>query len=144
MDEEVSDVHVEEQEDDTQSDMNTSSTAQSTKRPTSSGTGLTKRQKKESQEDELMKRAIACMEKVGDRNSKQDDDDVFGLFVASELRSISDPQCKNRVKWQIKSILCNVQPQFTPTSGWNLPPSFSVSTTASSPSPCTGKDDLNY
>ena len=62
MDEEVSDVHVEEQEDDTQSDMNTSSTAQSTKRPTSSGTGLTKRQKKESQEDELMKRAIACME----------------------------------------------------------------------------------
>eukprot|EP00731_Ephydatia_muelleri_P036605 Em0288g4a len=95
VDEEVSDVHVEEQEDDTQSDMNTSSTAQSTKRPTSSGTGLTKRQKKESQEDELMKRAIACMEKVGDRNLKQDDDDVFGLFVASELRSISDPQCKN-------------------------------------------------
>ena len=102
-------MHVEEQEDDTQSDVNTSSTVQSTKWPTNSGTGLTKRQKKESQEDVLMKRAIAaCMEKVGDR--KQDDDDVFGLFVTSELRSISDPQCKNWVKWQIKSILfamCN-------------------------------------
>eukprot|EP00731_Ephydatia_muelleri_P033192 Em0026g12a len=111
VDEEVSDVHVEEQEDDTQSDMNTSSTAQSTRRPTSSGTGLTKRQKKESQEDELMKRAIACMEKVGDRNSKQDDDDVFGLFVASELRSISDPQCKN---WDSKNFLQIVESTTVP------------------------------
>ena len=69
-----------------------------------------------------MQKAIACMEKVSDRR-KQDDDDVFGLFVASELRAISDQQCKNWIKWQIKSVLCNVQSQFAPlqhmsTGGW--------------------------
>ena len=77
--------------DDTQrtSDMNTSTTMQSTKWPTNSG--YQKAKKKESQDDLLMKRAIACMEEAGNRKQ---DDDVFGLFVTSELL-YSDPQCKN-------------------------------------------------
>ena len=126
----------------------TSTPVHSTKQPkntyTNTSVTATKKQKKESQEDALMQKAIACIEKVSDR--KHDDDDVFGQFVASELRAISDLQCKNWIKWQIKSVFCNVQPQFAPlhmsTGGWNqyVPPCGTISTTMRSPSPNTGKD----
>ena len=45
------------------------------------------------------------------RNSLQspfgDSDEIFGRFVAAELRLIKDPKCKRYAKLQIQNILCS-------------------------------------
>ena len=66
---------------------NTSSddTIRSTKRPLPVGKqSVNKKKKKEAQEDILLQKAIQCMERS---DNKEDEDDIFGRYVASELRS---------------------------------------------------------
>lgn len=54
-----------------------------------------------SDEDILMEKALAIM------NEKHDELDVFGQFVASEMRQISDLSARNFVKRKIMAILMN-------------------------------------
>ena len=72
----------------------TSDTVRSTKRPLNSQVTkpATKRQRQIAKEDELLKKAITCMENVSNTNkaNPRDADAVFGEYVASELRSIKN------------------------------------------------------
>lgn len=60
-----------------------------------------KRDNSSSDEDILMERALAIM------NETNDELDVFGQFVASEMRQISDLSARNFVKRKIMAILMN-------------------------------------
>lgn len=43
-------------------------------------------------------------------NSKNvDGEDLFGQFIASEIRSIQDPYIKRQVKWRIQSTIYECQ-----------------------------------
>ena len=65
----------------------------STKLPTKHTSTMTKRQKRELQEDIVLQRAVSCMEKVEQNVPRATDgDDVFGQYVASELKSIDNPR----------------------------------------------------
>ena len=83
---------------------------------------VNKKKKKEAQEDILLQKAIQCMERS---DNKEDEDDIFGRYVASELRSIDNIHTKRLAKWQIQSIIFNVhsgtaiQPERRPS--WQFP-----------------------
>ena len=63
------------------------------------------KRKKEAQEVELLEKAILCMEKEGKEEScVKDVDDIFGQFVACELRAIQDDSEKRLKKFKIHSI----------------------------------------
>lgn len=55
----------------------------------------------ENSESELMERALTIMEQ------RNDEWDVFGQFIASELRQITDSLTRNSMKRKIMMILCN-------------------------------------
>lgn len=92
----------------------------STKRPlqTSKGNSQSKRQKRELQEDVLLQKAVACMERAtGGTQSGKDSDDTFGEYVAAELRSVPNEEMKRVLKFRIQSLLfsalsgtCNLYP----------------------------------
>ena len=79
----------------------------STKRPTA----LSRKRKREAQEDKLLEKAVSLMVSGPSTSmaiAKEDDEDIFGRFIASELRAIADPQIKRLVKWNIQSAIFNV------------------------------------
>ena len=47
------------------------------------------------------------MEKAEKNTAKRsdDDDDIFAQYIASELRSIENPQAKRLIKWTIQSLI---------------------------------------
>ena len=76
----------------------------STKRPISNKQmpSTSKRQRKEAQ-DILLEKAIGVMEMASNKSSsaQKEIDDIFGEYVASEIKAIRDPQVKRRVKFHI-------------------------------------------
>ena len=99
----------------------------STKRPLSTREQrptCSKRQKKEMQEDVLLQKAIACMEKTGKvHQQKRDDDDIFGDYIASEMRAIQNVEMKRWVKFKIQSLLFSAHSGFAPQQSQAYPPS---------------------
>ena len=96
-----------------------SSAVRSTKRPTTVKEPNTKRKKRESQEDLILQRAVSCMERAEKNITKgngNDGDDVFGQYVAFELKSMDNPHIKRVTKWKIQSLIyhthseCALQP----------------------------------
>ena len=107
----------------------------STKRPISNKQmpSTSKRQRKEAQ-DILLEKAIGVMEMASNKSSsaQKEIDDIFGEYVASEIKAIRDPQVKRRVKFHIQSILfsaqgttgsCQTQPiqPCHPVANWEYP-----------------------
>ena len=102
-----------------------SSSVRSTKRPTSTkASNVSKRKKRELQEDFILERAISCMEKAEHNVPKSTDgDDVFGQYVASELKSMDNPQIKRITKWKIQSLIFYAHSDYTmtPPPPWQHP-----------------------
>lgn len=69
----------------------------------------TKRLRIETKEEELMQKALTCMEKATVGHVREDGLELFGRYVASELRAIPDPQDQSWAKLQIQNILYNAQ-----------------------------------
>ena len=98
-----------------------SASVHSTKRPLccSEPKSVTKRRKKELDKDMILHKALSCMEK----DPKKDEDDIFGQYVATELRSIKNQQIKRFTKWRIQSLIYSAhsglagQPE--PTCMWH-------------------------
>ena len=84
----------------------------STKRPLNQEKKINKRQKTEAKEDELIKKAIECMDKAAS-TSTEDGLDLFGRYVTMELRAIKNVHAQRWAKLQIQNILygahCDVQ-----------------------------------
>ena len=79
-----------------------STPVKSTKRPTKrkEEKPLTKRQKIEASENELLAKAIACMDNATTNKCKEDGFDIFGRYVASELRAVTTPAAQRWAKLQ--------------------------------------------
>lgn len=82
----------------------------STKWPISKGkqsaSKCAKSVKKENPEDILLKKAIQCMERNTDNAlQKNDADDVFGQYIATELKGVQDINQKRIIKHRIQSVL---------------------------------------
>lgn len=58
-----------------------------------------KRHVEDSTDDELMEKALSIM------NQPNDEFDIFGNFVASEMRQISDVEIRRMVKTEIMRVL---------------------------------------
>ena len=97
----------------------------STKQPTKQEKKPTKCQQMEAAEGDLIQRAITCMDKaIGKRSTAADGYELFGRYVADELRTLPSPQTQRWAKLQIQQILYNVaevttQPQ--PVSSYLQP-----------------------
>ena len=127
-------------------DLSTSSASadqvHSTKRPIEGkATKLTKRQK-EKKEDILLKKAIECMEKSmseGTKLQKKDPDEVFGEYVATELKNVTDMKQKRIIKYKIQSVLFTAltpTPSFEPSNNYfNFPPQAAGWPDSRSPTP---------
>ena len=83
----------------------------STKRPIKNRDQRTNKRKKQAdQEDLLLEKALLCMERAGESTQrKDDDDDIFAQYIATEIRAIKDPQVKRMGKWKIQSIVFSAQ-----------------------------------
>lgn len=75
-----------------------------------------------SDEDVLIEKALACMEQ------KSDELDLFGQYIASELRRISDPSIRSVMKLKITAVLMGFGSDFVSngsidvqqaSTGWN-------------------------
>lgn len=100
-----------------------------------------KRQKLETDENQLIKKAIDCMNKATANENKEDAFDIFGRYVASELRSIPSLHAQRWVKLQIQNIMYNAQtePSVQPRGSvysmpYSPPANFSGSSVSPSPS----------
>ena len=75
--------------------------------------GKSLKRKRIEQEDELIKKAINCMEKATTVNSgnveAHDEDYLFGQYIAAELQTIDSIQTKRLTKLKIQTILYNMQ-----------------------------------
>ena len=76
----------------------------STKRPLKQEKKLNKRQKAEAGEDELIKKAIECMDKATG-SSTEDGLDLFGRYVTTELWAVRNVSAQRWAKLQIQNIL---------------------------------------
>ena len=111
-----------------------------------------KKRKRDAEESLLLNKALSVMASVPAVSAvkEEDDDHVFGHFIASELRSIDNMDLKRLVKWKIQSAIYfatssqSVVPQLSqpqPTgSVINLPsyPSLSLSSIGNQSSGPTG------
>ena len=83
----------------------------STKRPLEGGKSKptkVSKQFKQNPEDVLLMKAIECIEKTtanDNRNQKNDPDDIFGEYIATELKSIQDMNQKRAIKFRMQSLL---------------------------------------
>ena len=96
----------------------------STKQPTKIGRKPTKRQKTEAVENGLIQKATECMDKASQPTQKSHADgfEIFGRYIASELRGILNPQAQQLAKVQIQTVLFNAQSE---SAGADLPrPAF--------------------
>ena len=82
---------------------------------------LTKRQKVEAAENLLITKAIACMDKVSTSEGKDDSFELFGRYVASELRTIASTSAQRWAKLQIQNVLYNAQVEHSPQPMEPLP-----------------------
>lgn len=74
-----------------------------------------KRARKEEQESIVLDTATECMSQLAKRMTgkptppqkeiQDDDDDIFGEFIAREMRNISSSEAKRRVKFRIHQVL---------------------------------------
>ena len=60
-------------------------------------------QRKEKEEEALLRRAISCMEAVS--SCAKDADAVFGDYIASELSTITNQETKRWLKHQMQSLI---------------------------------------
>ena len=82
-----------------------SDNVRSTKRPIGATTSnLTKRQKREKEEDCLLQKVVQCME-ADTSNNSTNANKIFGDYIASELRAIEDQKAKRFLKHQIQSLI---------------------------------------
>ena len=79
----------------------------STKQPTKGGKKLTKRQKIEASETDLLQKAINYMATPEKPEVPVDGFELFGRHVASELRELSYPHNQRLAKLQIQNVLFN-------------------------------------
>ena len=80
----------------------------STKQPTQQVKKPTKRQKVVDAENDLLKKAIECMDRTtGETGTSADGFEHFGRYVATELRAITNPQGQRWAKLQIQNVLYN-------------------------------------
>ena len=96
----------------------------STKRPTTSNRSKKTSKRQKEDEDYLLQRAINCMEQSGKASNStltRDPDDIFGEYVANELKSITDCSIKWRVKFNIQSVLFHSFGQQAPQMMNSLP-----------------------
>lgn len=80
----------------------------STKKPLNRGRKSSKRQK----EDLLLQKAVKTLEKVTSEEKEKmpsDADDIFGQYVASELKSIKDEYTKKFIKHRFQTVLFESQ-----------------------------------
>ena len=62
--------------------------------------------RKESPDDVLLMKALQCMERSTDNIVQiKDPDEVFGQYIATELRGIQDKNRKQLIKYRIQSVL---------------------------------------
>ena len=79
----------------------------STKQPLQQGGKKpTKRQRLESIENDLLKKAIKCIDETTTGSEKMDSVELFGQYVASELRALNN-HSQRWVKLQVQNILFN-------------------------------------
>ena len=81
----------------------------STKQPT--GKKRSRRQIQEEEEDSLLKRAVTALDKATASPHKVDvsADDIFGQYVASELKGIKDGYVKKLIKHKIQTVIFESQ-----------------------------------
>jgi hypothetical protein len=108
----------------------------STKRPIDSGKKSTLKQKKKKNTtdvDDLLEEAMTCLRKDDKpKSSNENEDDLFGKFIVSELKSIHDMHLKRQVKWKIQMAIHEglsfvSSPPATPwlpVNSYNQPPPF--------------------
>lgn len=85
----------------------------STKKPlTPRKNNPTKKQKRDVQEDLLLEKAICVMEAAATNNTqlvsndtRKNADDLFGEYIASELKTVSNEALKRDIKYHIQSII---------------------------------------
>ena len=63
----------------------------------------------------MLLRAVSVIENAG--GNEEDQDEIFGKFVASEMRVINNPQAKIRVKRIIQNTICDAQCNLISSSG---------------------------
>lgn len=84
-------------------------TFHSTKRPIEKKTFKPNKRQKEQQEDALLTKAMGLIERSAAtaeaKNSERDADDIFGEYIAMELKSIKNEEMKRLVKFRIQSLL---------------------------------------
>ena len=66
---------------------------------------VAKKRKRDAEESILLDKAISVMTSMPAVSLKEDEDLVFGHFVANELRSIGNTDLKRLVKWKIQSTI---------------------------------------
>ena len=98
----------------------------STKCPTPTtmlGTPKSKRMKlaREKEENKLLEEAIGVMKYAVRHDSMRDSDAIFGEFVATELRDISDINMKRHVKFRIQTVLHETQTIGNPAVQYTQP-----------------------
>ena len=85
----------------------------STKRPLPDQKQISKKFKQEKmkeQEDQLIQKAIACMDNAATKKTdKEDEFNIFGKYVANEVLSIADVKTQRWVKWTIQNSLYAAQ-----------------------------------
>ena len=101
----------------------------STKRPTGSKEKKTSKRQKET-EDIILHKAIDLMEQSSSKPISRDVDDIFGEYVANELKTIKDGHLKRMVKFNIQSILFHslTQPSMPQMSASQMPTSHLMNT----------------
>lgn len=83
----------------------------------------------EATENDLIKKAITCMDKATASSSKSEEDgfEIFGRYVASELRGITNAQSQRWAKLQIQNILYSVQVEPSPYGSAHSTPNYRFS-----------------
>lgn len=119
------------------SDPESQTEVRSTKRPLSQSSTSTcsKKRKKTNPEDELLHKAITCMETaMGETpTAKADEYDLFGRYIAAEIRAIEDAQARCWAKLQIQTVFFNMQTGMRSMQHYTaVPPSSHL---ASTPTP---------
>ena len=99
---------------------------------------LSKKSRLDKKEEILLDSAIAYMS-TSSKSTSNDEHDVFGKYIASELRSIKEARVQRWIKWSIQNTLytaqCGMTPPTRPTHQMPFSPGSSYSMT---PSPTMG------
>ena len=64
---------------------------------------------RDKEENKLLEEAIGVMKSTVHHDTMRDSDAIFGEFVTTELRDISDANVKRHVKFKIQTVLHEAQ-----------------------------------